>query len=94
MKHVYKIALTSLMTLMFATSGNIKANNVIENRNITDYQMIQAFNFQNSYESSLRTNCTLTFKNDDGTSFEVTFHDISIYQCAKMKVGKWLKETF
>lgn len=94
MKYIYKVTLTLLITLMFATTGNIKANNVTNSGDLTDYQMIRSVKIQNSYESSLRTNCTLTFKNDDGTSFEVTFHDISIYQCAKMKVGKWFKETF
>lgn len=94
MKHVFKVALTLLMTLMFATTGDIKANNATNCCNLTEYQSIRSVNIQNSYESSLRIDCTLTFKNDDGTSFELTFHDISIYQCAKMKVGKWLKETF
>lgn len=94
MKYVFKLALTLLVTLMFATTGNIEANNGTNNRSLTDYDVTQSVNLQNSYQLSLRTNCTLTFKNEDGTSFEVTFHDISIYQCAKMKVGKWLKETF
>lgn len=45
-------------------------------------------------ESEMLVDCTITIKNDDGTSLEVTFHDISWYQCAKIKVGKWLKDVF
>lgn len=94
MKNLNKIALTLLMTLMFATTGNIKANNPTIGSELNNYQTTLSDDFQDSFESSLLIDCKLTFQNDDGSSFEVTFHQISLYQCAKMKVGKWLKETF
>jgi len=94
MKNVKITLITLLLTLVFATTGNIKANNIQSDSYLTENQSIHTVNIQSSYESSLRTDCTLKFESDDGTSLEVTFHDISIYQCAKMKIGKWIHETF
>lgn len=38
--------------------------------------------------------CTITIKDDNGTNLEVTFHDITWFECAKIKVVKWFKDTF
>lgn len=45
-------------------------------------------------DSSQLKDCTITIKNEDGTTLEVTFHDITWIQCAKIKIGKWIKDTF
>jgi len=45
-------------------------------------------------ESGQLKDCTITIKNEDGTTLEVTFHDVTWFQCAKIKIGKWIKDTF
>lgn len=47
-----------------------------------------------NFKSEKLKDCTIKIKNDDGTTLEVTFHDISWFQCAKIKVGKWFRDTF
>lgn len=94
MKYLNNHTLALLLTLTIATSGNMNANNANKEIAVNEYQLLKTAKTQSYYGSSLRTDCTLTFKNEDGTNLEVTFHDISVYQCAKMKIGKWIKETF
>lgn len=94
MKYLNNIALALLLILTFAISGDIENNNANNEKAVTEYQLLKTANVRSYYASALRIDCTLTFKNDDGTNLEVTFHDISVYQCAKMKIGKWIQETF
>jgi len=37
--------------------------------------------------------CTVRIKNED-MDLKITVHDISLYQCAKLKVGVWWHQTF
>ena len=94
MKSINKVALSVLMVLVFITAGNSSATNSGKTDELVEYQMSSSLDIQESSHSSRKVDCTLTFKNDDGTSLEVTFHDVTRFQCVKMKVGKWIKETF
>lgn len=37
--------------------------------------------------------CTVRIKNED-MDLKITVHDISLYECAKLKVGVWWYQTF
>lgn len=94
MKYSNNFALALLLTLTFVTSGDIETNYANDEKSVAVNQLHNTAIEQSYYGSSLRTDCKLTFKNEDGTNLEVTFHDISIFQCAKLKIGKWINETF
>ncbi len=65
------------------------------NKNLScGQEVVMVGNTAANFEREKLKDCTITIKNDDGTTLEVTFHDISWFQCAKIKVGKWFRDTF
>jgi len=92
MVKLHKNILVIISAFFLLIIGNVNAYG-IENRTF-GYQEVNLIKCDIQSESEMLVDCTITIKNDDGTSLEVTFHDISWYQCAKIKVGKWLKDIF
>jgi len=57
------------------------------------YQKVDLNENYHSINESRLVDCTVTIKTD-GMELEVTFHDVSRFRCALIKIGKWFQDTF
>lgn len=87
-----------MLSLAFAPfvmgSNDIVVSSIATNSISGEIQYVNHAICGPSIESNQLKDCTITIKNEDGTTLEVTFHDITWFQCAKIKIGKWIKDTF
>lgn len=96
MEKLNKIAIVMSLAFLMLFSGRLNANDYdLATGNIScEAQEATLLASYDEIEKGALVDCTITINNDDGTSLEVTFHDISWFQCAKIKVGKWFRDTF
>lgn len=88
-----KILMSAYLIFFLSLSGVVNANetNLISKpENIQKIELIK--NNFNLNELRL-VDCTIKIKTD-GMELEITFHDVSRFRCALIKVGKWFQDTF
>jgi len=80
---------------------DIFSNVDIENLLVTDGNIkdsITSFDCRTSDSNFIKlqeelVDCTIRIKSDD-TDLKITFEDVSLFTCAKLKVGSWWNNTF
>lgn len=89
MKKLFLIATLSVFTLSFASNGMINENKP----KIKTQEIIE-----NHLQTDERKDCTvrLDFELEDGTTIqgEITFVDVSWWDCTKMQLAAWWERNF
>lgn len=93
--NVIKIICVAIFMLF---NGNLSAN---KSENLNDKtpvlnrsEIVYQHQCIGEEESNYLVDCTIRIKNDNGTDLKITFHDISLFECAKIKIGKFFRDVF
>ena len=93
-KLTFVLIVFSFITFSFASTGISNENN----SSIAEAAKTTESSIQNSENSTLLKDCTvrLDFELEDGTTIqgELTFVDVSWWDCTKMQLGAWWYRNF
>ena len=93
MKNIKSITIPFYLMFVLNFSGSSYINELHNSANSVSHQKVEILEAYNNIDESRLIDCTITI-NSDGMELEVTFHDVSRFRCALIKVGKWFQDTF
>ncbi|WP_165139608.1 hypothetical protein [Halalkalibaculum roseum] len=93
MNRIKRMTIPIYLLFFLNVSGPLNFN---EHNSLKNFEIQQkaSINNNNQFSTDSRlVDCTIKVI-ADGVELEVTFHDVTRFRCALIKIGKWFQDTF